>query len=159
MRNKLTPPSGRTAALTESERSTRLLFHTGVVLVFHIHCAVSGTGLAHHRTWASRAGGGGRCFRLCRVLLGQRGRNRDGEDSKTNNDDFLHLQLPRKRRNAVNHTPWIRVKNRSQSEPKSARAVCSARWRTSSGPPDWNRTASGICMIAFGPFHLLTTRV
>ena len=106
----------------ESERSTRLLFHTGVVLVFHIHCAVSGTNLAHHhRTCATRGRGGGRCFRLLRVALGQSDRSRDGEDSKTNKDDFLHAQLPgKKRRTAVNHKPWTRVKNRSQSEPESA---------------------------------------
>jgi hypothetical protein len=54
------------------------------------------------------------------VALSQGGRSRDSEDSKTNNDDFLHAQLPRQRRTAVNHKPWIKVKNRSQSEPKSA---------------------------------------
>jgi hypothetical protein len=110
------------------------LLHTGVVLIFRIQRAVSGTNLAHERTCATRARGGGRCFRLHRVALSQSGRSRDGEDSKTNKDDFLHVRLPRKRRTAVNHKPWIRVKNRSQSEPSLSHG-CSGERPGGSNPP------------------------
>lgn len=46
--------------------------------------------------------------------LAKIGRNRDGEDSKTNKSNFLHVQLPRKEHTTVNHKPRIRVKNRSR---------------------------------------------